>query len=166
VHVDNCTIAASSACLVKDFKAGLRRHIEVTNLGALHWMLGIEIRYDQEVGTVHLLQHVYIDSILCHYHLADLKPLSTPMDTSTWLTIKQAPASVAEHAIMRDVPYHKAVGTLNWAALTTHPDIAFTVMTIAHFAANPSPAHWNAVKCIYCYLAGTCNLWLLYRGTR
>ena len=44
VHVDNCTIAASSMRLVEDFKAGLRRHVEVTDLGALHWMLGIEIR--------------------------------------------------------------------------------------------------------------------------
>src|SRR5713226_7969151 len=42
VHVDDCTIAASSACLVEDFKAGLCRHIEVTDLGALHWMLGIK----------------------------------------------------------------------------------------------------------------------------
>jgi reverse transcriptase-like protein len=36
VHMDDCTIIASSACLVEDFKAGLHRHIEVTDLGALH----------------------------------------------------------------------------------------------------------------------------------
>jgi reverse transcriptase-like protein len=36
VHVDNCTIAASSAYLVKDFNAGLHRHVKVTDLGALH----------------------------------------------------------------------------------------------------------------------------------
>jgi hypothetical protein len=88
------------------------------------------------------------------------------MDTSTWLTIKQAPASVAEHAIMHDVPYCEAVGTLNWAALTTRPNIMFTVTTVAHFTANPGPAHWDAIKCIYRYLAGTCNLWLSYGETR
>src|SRR5260370_14958938 len=109
VYVDDCTIAASSTRLVEDFKAGLRRHVEVTDLGALHWMLGIEIRRDREAGTVHLSQWAYLNSILCHYHLADLKPLSTPMDTSTWLTTEQAPASAAEHAIMHDVPYHEAV---------------------------------------------------------
>jgi reverse transcriptase-like protein len=166
VHVDNCTIAASSVHLIKDFKAGLHRHVEVTDLGALHWMLGIEIRCDQEAGIVHLLQHTYINSILHHYHLADLKPLSTPMDTSTQLTIEQAPMSIAEHAIMHDVPYCKAISALNWAALTTHPDIAFAVATIAHFTANPSPAHWDAVKHICHYLAGTHDLWLLYGETR
>src|SRR5258708_11604868 len=96
----------------------------------------------------------------------DLKPLSMPMDTSTQLTTEQAPASAAEHTIMCDVPYCEAVGTLNWAALTTCPDIAFAVATVAQFAANPSPAHWDAIKRIYCYLAGTCNLWLSYRETR
>jgi reverse transcriptase-like protein len=166
VHVDNCTIAASSAHLVKDFKASLRRHIEVTDLGALHWMLGIEIRCDREVGMIHLSQHTYIDSILRRYHLTDLKPLSTPMDTSTQLTIEQAPMSVAEHAIMCDMPYREAVSTLNWAALATHPDIAFAVVTVTHFAANPGPAHWDAIKCIYHYLAGTCDLWLSYGETR
>ena len=106
-------------CLVEDFKAGLHRHVEVTDLGALHWMLGIEIRWDRKANTVHLSQWAYIDSILCHYHLADLKPLSMAMDTSTRLTVEQAPASAAEHAIMHDVLYHEAVGALNWAALAT-----------------------------------------------
>jgi len=42
------------------------------------------------------------------------------------------------------------------------PDITFAVATVAHFAANPRPAHWEAVKQIFCYLSGTCNLWLTY----
>ncbi len=53
------------------------------------------------------------------------------MDTSTWLTTKQAPTSAAEHAIMRDMPYREAIGALNWAALTTCPDIVFAVTTVA-----------------------------------
>src|SRR5713226_8162921 len=166
VHVDDCTIATSSTRLVEDFKASLRRHVEVTDLGALHWMLGIEIRRDREAGTVHLSQWAYLDSILRRYHLADLKPLSMPMDTSTRLTTEQAPASAAEHAIMHDVPYREAVSTLNWAALATCPDIVFAVTTVACFAANPGPAHWDAVKHIYRYLAGTCDLWLSYGETR
>ena len=44
VHVYDCTITASTPCLIKDFKARLREHVEVTDLGKLHWMLGIEIK--------------------------------------------------------------------------------------------------------------------------
>jgi hypothetical protein len=104
-------------------------------------MLGVEIKQDREAKTVHLSQHAYIDSILRCYMFDDLKPLSSPMDPAIQLTSDQSPATTAEHAIMRDKPYREAVGTLNWAALTTHPDIAFAVATVARFAANPSILH-------------------------
>jgi Reverse transcriptase (RNA-dependent DNA polymerase) len=165
VHIDDCTIAVSSPERVVDLKAGLAKHVEVTDLGALHWMLGIEVRRDREAGTVHLSQHVYIDAILRCYHLDELKPLSTPMDTQVHLSSEQVPASAAEHAVMRNVPYCEAVGALNWAALSTHPDIPFAVATVARFATNPGPVHWEAVKRIYRYLAGTQELWLSYGET-
>jgi hypothetical protein len=166
VHVDDCTIAASTQKLIDEFIAGLRKHVEVTDLGELHWMLGLEIRRDRDARTIHLSQRAYIDSILRRYNLDGLKPLSTPMDTQVRLSSDQAPSTTAEFAIMRDVPYREAVGTLNWAALATCPDIVFAVVTVAHFAANPGPAHWEAVKRIYRYLAGTRNLWLSYGETR
>ena len=111
-------------------------------------------------------QHAYIDSIIRHYNFNDLKPLSMPMDPAIRLTSDQSPANAAEHAIMCDKPYHKAVGALNWATLATRPDIAFAVGTVARFAANPGIAHWEAVKRIYRYLAGTHDLWLTYGETR
>jgi len=61
-----------------------------------------------------------------------------------------------------NIPYCKAVGALNWAALATRPDIAFAVAMVACFAANPGPAHWKAIKQIFHYLSGTHNLWLTY----
>jgi Reverse transcriptase (RNA-dependent DNA polymerase) len=166
VHVDDCTIAATNLHLVEELKAGLRKHVEVTDLSELHWMLGLEIRCDREAGTIHMSQRTYIESMLRHFNFEDLKPLSTPMDTSFRLTKEQAPSSNEEHAIMRHVPYREAVGALNWAALATHPDIVFAVATIAHFASNPGPAHWEAVKRIFRYLLGTHDLWLTYGETK
>ena len=166
MHVDNCTIAASSLSLIEDFKAGLQEHVKVTNLGELHWMLGVKIKRDHEANTIYLSQCMYINSILRWYNFKDLKPLSTPMDPSFQLTPDQAPATMAEHAAMHDKPYRKAVGAFNWAALTTRPDITFAVATVTQFTANPGIPHWEAVKQIYCYLAGTRDLWLTYSETR
>src|SRR5258708_614722 len=39
-------------------------------------------------------------------------------------------------------------------------------MTVTCFTTNPGPAHWEAVKCIFRYLAGTCDLWLSYGETK
>ena len=162
VHVDDCMIAASAPRLVDDLKAGLSKHMEVTDLGELHWMLGIEVKHDQVAGTIHLSQWAYIDAILKRFNLANAKPLSTPMDVQARLTSEQAPASMAEFAAMCDIPYCEAVGALNWAALATRPNISFAVSTVARFVLNLGPAHWEAVKQIFCYLAGSRDLWLSY----
>jgi len=99
------------------------------------------------------------------YSFNDVKPVSTPFDTQVRLTLEQAPADAAKFTVMRDMPYHEAVGVLNWAALATRPDIAFAVATVARFSANPGMAHWTAVKRIFCYLTGTHDLWLTYGKT-
>ena len=162
VHVDDCTIASLSLAVIESFKSGLHQHVEVTDLGELHWMLGIKIHHDRTGATVHLSQHTYINSILRRYGFEDAKPVSTPFDTQVRLTLEQAPADAAEFVVMHDVPYREAVGALNWVALATRPDIAFAVSTVARFSVNPSMAHWNAVKRVFRYLAGTCDLWLTY----
>jgi len=40
VHVNDCTIAASTRALTDQFKARLKDHIEITHLGELHWLPG------------------------------------------------------------------------------------------------------------------------------
>ena len=64
VHVNDCTTAAGSDTLVYELIDGLCQQLEVTDLGKLHWMLGIEIKCNHKSGTTHLSQHAYIDSIL------------------------------------------------------------------------------------------------------
>jgi hypothetical protein len=63
------------------------------------------------------------------------------MDVQVHLSSNQCPASAVECALMHNVPYCETVSALNWATLATQPDITFTVSTVAHFAAKPSPAH-------------------------
>jgi len=82
VHVDDCTIAVTSITLITDFKAWILEYVDITDLGKLHWLLGIEIKHNREHCTIHLSQCSYIDSILHRYGLQDLKPISIPMDTN------------------------------------------------------------------------------------
>jgi hypothetical protein len=119
VHVDDCTIIANTIRLINELKASLSKHFEVTDLGELHWMLGIEVKHDCPSCLIHLSQCMYIEAILHRYHFANLKPLSTPMDHQVHLSSDQAPASAVECAMMHDVPYHEAIGALNWATLAT-----------------------------------------------
>ena len=164
VHVDDCTIAATTIELVVKLKSRLREHVKITDLGELHWLLGIEIRRDREARTISLSQRSYIESIARRYGFEDLKPVTTPMDTNIKLSTAQNPSTGAQYAAMRHIPYRKAVGSLMYAMLGTRPNISFATTTVSKFASNPGMPHWDATKRIYRYLLGTKELWLTYGG--
>jgi hypothetical protein len=75
-----------------------------------------------------------------------------------------APSSPSDVARMRKVSYCEAIGSLMYAAIATCPNIAFSVSVLSHFLKNLGEAHWEAVKCIFHYLAGICNHVLTYRA--
>jgi hypothetical protein len=63
------------------------------------------------------------------------------METHIKLSTFESPATTAEFAQMRDVPYHKAVRSLMYASLGTHPDISFAIQTLLHFSTKPGVSH-------------------------
>ena len=164
VHVDDCTIVAMSQPLIIKFKIEITKHVDITNLGELHWILGIEVRRIHEEHIIFLSQCSYLESILRRYGLDELKPVSLPMETNAHLTSAQSPSTTEEFACMWNIPYHEAVGSLMYASLSTHPDIAYAVQSISQFSKNPGIVHWDAIKQIVHYLKGTKDLWLSYGG--
>ena len=166
VHVDDCSIVGNTRKLVDRFKVEMAKFVDITDLGELHWILGIEVCRIREERKLLLSQKSYIDSILRRYNFDDLKPISTPMDPNVRLTSAQSPSTTEEIAAMRNIPYHEAVGSLMYATLGTRPDICFAVQTVSRFNSKPGLAHWEAVKRIFRYLKGTRDLWLAYGGAK
>ena len=164
IHVDDCSLTAKTLKVIADFKEELGRHVEVTDLGELHWLLGMEIKRDRDTHTLGISQKAYIDAILQRFGFDELKPLSTPMDDKVQLSRSMAPVTAEDYALMRNVDYRAAVGALMYCAIGTRPDIAFAVSTLSRFSQNPGPTHWTAVKRVFRYLKGTKDLWLLYGG--
>ena len=166
VHVDDCTIAAKSLKGIEGFKRAIEEHVENTDLGELHWLLGMEVTRNQDERTILLSQHSYLESIIRRFGCEELKPVSTPMDPSMKLHSSQAPSTGAESVKMHHVPYREAVGSLMYASLATRPDISYAVSTASRFPSNPGVPHWDAVKHIYKYLIGTKILKLTYGGAQ
>ena len=162
IHVDDCTIGAPYVTLIEDFKRRIVEFVDISDLGELHWLLGIEIRRVREKRILTLSQGAYIDTIIRRFNFEDLKPVTTPLDPNVELTTEQAPQTSYDMAKMRDIPYREAVGSLMYAAMGTRPDIAFAVSLLSRFATSPGPAHWEAVKRVFRYLKGTRELRLTY----
>jgi hypothetical protein len=64
MHINDCTIVAMSLMLVDWVKKGIREHVKITDLGKIHWLLGIKVKRDHEQGKVMLSQWSYIDASL------------------------------------------------------------------------------------------------------
>ena len=88
----------------------------------------------------------------------DGNAVSTPLDPN--MTLEPCESS-AEPAFQYG-NYASLTGSLMYATIGTHPDIAYTVNKLCSFNNNPDLAHWTAAKCVLCYLQGTKELGITY----
>lgn len=166
VHVDDCILTGSSQKLITQYKQKINDCYALTDLGPVHWLLGIKVTRDRTARTISLSQASYVDAILARFALADAKPYGTPMLPNATYSKSDAPSTPDEEFRMRKIPYREAIGSLMYLAVATRPDIAFAVSTLSQFLDNPGDAHWEAVKRIFRYLAGSKSFELTYGGER
>ncbi|GKE57222.1 hypothetical protein Tco_1496407 [Tanacetum coccineum] len=53
-----------------------------------------------------------------------------------------------------------------YVMVCTRPDIAHAMSVVSQYMVHPGKEHWNAVKCIFRYLKGTCDVGLIYGSER
>jgi hypothetical protein len=162
VHVDDCTLTESSSKLITEHRKKLDSKFPLTDLGPIHWLLRIQVTCDRDARSLSLSQSSFIDTILAHFSLADAKPYGMPMVPTANYSKCDSPTSPADVARMHKVPYREAIGSLMYIAIATHPDISFAVLCLSQFLENLGEAHWQAVKRVFCYLAGTQDQVLTY----
>ncbi len=162
IHVDDCIFTGDSAKLIAEYKSKLNKCYALTDLGPVHWLLGIKIMRDHLARTISLSQKSYIDSILTWFALTDAKPFATPIALGVTYSRSDCPSSPTKALQMKKMPYREAIGSLMYASIAMRPDISFAVSTLSRFLEDPGNAHWEAVKCIFQYLSGTKDLELTY----
>ncbi|CDO77611.1 hypothetical protein BN946_scf184946.g3 [Trametes cinnabarina] len=89
--------------------------------------------------------------------MTDANPVDTPLDANVRLRCHDRPEDLDARTL-----YQAMVGSLMYAALGTHPDIAHAVQQLSQYASNPGPAHITAAKRVLRYLKGTRTLGIIY----
>lgn len=163
VYVDDEIIAGSSLEGVEWTKAQLRKHLDFKDRGEAHFMLGIEIHRDRPNRKLYLSQSKHVNEVLDRFDMSNCRPVATPLDTKA--LAPAATMSDEERGKIALLPYIDVVGSLNYLATCTRPDIAFAVGTLGQFSANPSMEHWQAAKRVLRYLRGTSDFALQLGGT-
>jgi hypothetical protein len=164
IYVDNLIILANNVDMINKLKASLERKFEMSDLGELHFFLGVHFERDRRSRTITMHQRSYIESVLERFGMADCKLIGTLLDSKTSLA-KLSDEEHEEHLHkMKDVSYQEAVGSLMYAMVATRPDLAFAVSVVSRFMSKPGPMHWMAVKRIMRYLKGTLDMKLRIGG--
>lgn len=83
LYVDDLFIASNCNKTIMGIKSNLEATFDMTDLGALHYFLGIEIR--QMKDKILVLQTKYAKSLLKKFKMEDYKPVGTPCAKGTKL---------------------------------------------------------------------------------
>jgi hypothetical protein len=67
IHVNDCILTGDSAKIIAEYKKKLHKCYTLTDLGPVHWLLGIKIVQDRAARTITLSQRSYINSILIQF---------------------------------------------------------------------------------------------------
>eukprot|EP01018_Ginkgo_biloba_P011003 Gb_34728 [translate_table: standard] len=86
LYVDDLLITGNDVSMISDLKKDLQMNFEMTDLGLLHYVLGIEVW--QTPGRVFISQAKYIWEVLRRFRMEDCKPVCTLMETSSQCRMK------------------------------------------------------------------------------
>jgi hypothetical protein len=156
LHVDDIIIFGENLQAILNFKSLLGRTFPITDEGDCSWYLGMHV--EQKSGEIHVHQKQYIDQILTKYGFENITPTHTPTNSKL---IKQE-SYTADPNFRHE--YQSKVGSLNFAANQTRPDISFATGYVARYASNPNQSHMDAVNRIFAYLSVDPSRGIQYSG--
>ena len=114
VYVDDLLMVGNNESYIASIKKELGKSFEMTDLGYVHYYLGIEVT--QHPKSIFLSQKKYIGDLLNRFGMTECNPLSTPMEQNLRLT------SIEGKEFEDATKYRQLVGSLNYLT-TTRRDI-------------------------------------------
>ncbi|RVW83084.1 Retrovirus-related Pol polyprotein from transposon TNT 1-94 [Vitis vinifera] len=150
---DDMIYMGSSSSLINEFKACMKKKFEMSDLGLLHFFLGLEVK--QVEDGVFVSQRKYVVDLLKKFNMLNCKVVATPMNSNEKLQAEDG----TKRADARR--FRSLVGGLIYLT-HTRPDIAFAVGVISRFMHCPSKQHLGAAKRVLRYIAGTYDFGIWY----
>jgi hypothetical protein len=146
VYVDDLVITGGNNSDISAFKEEMKSKFQMSDLGLLHYYLGLEVTQSEAGITV--CQSAYAAKILESAGLAGCNPSHTPMEPRLKLS-KQSAAPLVDPTMYRSI-----VGSLRYL-VNSRPDLAYSVGYVSRFMEAPTTEHLVAVKRVLRYVAGT-----------
>ena len=153
---NDLTILGPSESALTALKASLEKEFQLSAVGKLHWLLGIQIGI--QPGRITLNQGAYIDKLLARFGMTDCNPVNLPLDVNCQLRRAREGDSLGDLTL-----YQQIIGSLMYLVTGTRPDLAYTVSRLAQYGSKPTIEHVGAAKRVLRYLKGTRNASLTFQ---
>ena len=157
-YVDDILIAAPSLAAVERVKESLLSVFDAHDLGDAKLFLGMSIERDRAARTLKLSQPRMTRELIANYNMTDGKTKPTPLGSLKLNKTTGTPLDT------KDYTYSALVGSLNYLAVCTRPDISQAVGALSKYMAAPTTAHWLAAKHVLRYLAATTDRGITFGG--
>jgi len=154
LYVDDLVIAGNNKAAINDFKTAISKRFKMKDLGALKWILGMEIKHDMVQKKLEISQTAYIDKVLEKFGMKDCNTVGTP---AVGHLIRDPDGSFNEE-------YSSAVGSILWAAMVSKPELSFAAQRLGRHLQSNGPEHWTAVKRVFRYMKSIRDKSLIYHG--
>ena len=133
--------------------------------GQIGHVLGMEILRDRQARTMTITHRKKISDLLSTNSMQGCSTSATPLVPKEKLKSMQEdpcrePATASEHQ-----RYMKVVGGIQYIALVTRPDMAFTAHSLARHMAASAKVHCLAAQHVMRYLQKTVTLGLQFSGS-
>ena len=157
VYVDDTIICCNDINMLNSEKKRLSNRFEMDDRGKVHFILGMEVSRDRKKKILTIDQKLYLNNVLKRFGMEDCKPVSTPIEPGNKLV-----KFTADEEVIDETLYQAAVGSLNYAAIATRPDLSVAVGKLSQFMKNPGKKHWIGIKRVLWYIQGTLNYGLKF----
>ena len=157
-HVDDILFSFSNDVKGQEFKRALLSRFIGTDDGPVSRYLGMDV-LTSPTGSVMLSQEPLTRDLIEEFGLSDCNPAATPLPPATLLRDHDRSDPVDPSLSHL---YSHLVGSLNYLATWTRPDIAFPVSQLSRHLKAPGHKHLAAAKHVLRYLKGTSSLGVLY----
>ena len=155
-YVDDGLLASNTTAYMDEMIKNSRGSFDIEDLEEPNQLLGIRITRDRALGTIHISQPSFINTIAKWFNTSSSRPLTSPMDPMIDL---QTSTSIKKTI---DIPYASLIGSINYHAISTCSDISYATNKCTQFTFNPSIIHWETAKRIVHYLVHTCKYRITY----
>ena len=118
------------------------------DLGNASFVPGIQIYRDCSRGILGLSQKAYIGKVLSRFGMNNCALGDTSVAKGDKFSLHQCSKNELEKKDMERFPYALIVGSLMYAQVCTHSDIAYIVGMLGRYLSNLGMDHWKKAKTI------------------